>query len=240
MCTVSVIRVGPASLRLVSNRDEAVTRPPAFAPEWRTRDDRRALWPTDPHGGGTWIAVNDRGLALAILNLNLEPSPTLPAGLASRGGIIPALAHAATWRDAVDQANDLDLGVYAPFRLLVTQARADVLAGSILRWDRSRLSNEPFDTTRLCLVSSGLGDSLVAPRLGLFDELVPPGAETPAAQDAFHAHAWPGRGPISVMMSREGARTHSVTSVQVDAAGASPRVAMDHRPVAWAREPAHF
>jgi len=233
MCTVSVICIGPASLRLVSNRDELVARAPALEPEWRTLGAGRALWPTDPVGGGTWIAANERGLVLAILNLNLEPSPTLPGKLASRGQIIPRLARASSWQEAVDLSSTLLLEAYAPFRLLAVEASAAGLVGAVLRWDRSRLTRGRVGARRCCLVSSGLGDSLVTPRLALFDELVPDAAPTSPAQDAFHAHAWPDEPAISVMMSRQGARTHSVTRVEVSPGVEGVRVAMEYHPVVW-------
>src|SRR5438045_8012571 len=94
MCTLSVISVpqarwprGPIGLRVVVSRDEQRERPAALAPRWRPLDQshglpgpRRAIWPTDPRGGGTWIAAAESGLVLSILNLNLEPEPILPPG----------------------------------------------------------------------------------------------------------------------------------------------------------------
>jgi hypothetical protein len=35
------------------------------------------------------------------------------------------------------------------------------------------------------------------------------------AQDAFHHHQWPGRGELSVLMSRADARTVSITTVEI-------------------------
>jgi hypothetical protein len=66
------------------------------------------------------------------------------------------------------------------------------------------------------LTSSGLGDELVAPpRRELFDRMITFGEQTPEAQDAFHRHAWPDRGYLSVRMRRADARTVSYTVVEL-------------------------
>ncbi|MBL8880657.1 MAG: NRDE family protein [Phycisphaerales bacterium] len=76
MCTVTIIRVSPVSasdspwLRIACNRDELRTRPLAFPPETRRFGAYHALMPIDPGSGGTWIAANDAGLTLALLNVN--------------------------------------------------------------------------------------------------------------------------------------------------------------------------
>jgi hypothetical protein len=64
-----------------------------------------------------------------------------------------------------------------------------------------------------CLASSGLGDHLVQCRLPLFREMVVPDP-TQENQRAFHIHQWPDKLEYSVLMSRENARTASVTSVE--------------------------
>ena len=54
-------------------------------------------------------------------------------------------------------------------------------------------------------------------RSELFARLVP--AASPAAQDCFHAHRWPGAPGASVLMSREDAATVSITTVEAFARG---------------------
>jgi hypothetical protein len=67
------------------------------------------------------------------------------------------------------------------------------------------------------LTSSGLGDELVAPprRRACSNRMIPFGEQTPQAQDAFHRHAWPDRGYLSVRMRRTDARTVSYTVVEL-------------------------
>jgi hypothetical protein len=89
----------------------------------------------------------------------------------------------------------------------------------------------------VCWASSGLGDSVVADRLPLFASMVE-GTPTAAAQDAYHRHAWAGRGAASVWMSRADARTVSVTVVESfpgggagETTGGRAAVRMEHLPV---------
>jgi hypothetical protein len=215
VCTLSLIplHAPTPALRLVINRDESDSRPPAIPPRWHEVCTARALWPTDPAGGGTWVAATTHGLALALLNRNLEPKPILPAGLASRGTIIPSIARADSAADALSMVRELALARIAPFRLVIASAHPDAVRAAVCTWDRRELLIE-HAAAPLCLASSGLGDSLVQVRLPLFDDSVR-AAPTPSAQDAFHAHAWPDRPELSVLMRRPGYRTVSVTTVEV-------------------------
>jgi hypothetical protein len=75
MCTVSVVpHVG--GIRLLCNRDERRTRPAALPPAIHLVRGTTALFPVDPEGGGTWIGVNDAGLAVTLLNTYIRrPGP---------------------------------------------------------------------------------------------------------------------------------------------------------------------
>jgi hypothetical protein len=253
MCTASIIPLGHAAtphlageagFRVVVSRDEQRDRPPALQPRWRTIGGGRAIWPIDPRGGGTWIGAGEHGLVLMLLNVNPEPPPTLPPGLASRGMIIPRLIDAPTPDAALARLRGLDLERFAPFRVIAAgpdhagRAWRGGVRLSGARWDRDRLTTEPAGPGPACFVSSGLGDSHAHARLGLFRDVVA-GAPAPEAQDEFHDHAWPGREDVSVRMSRTDARTVSVTYVEVrPRAGGGVQVRMSYRPVYEAREAA--
>ena len=91
MCTVTIITVDSAAqcapdsgsaargkgIRLACNRDELRTRPAALPPIIRTFGNRKAIMPVDPISNGTWIAVNDAGIAATLLNVNLSLKPTM-------------------------------------------------------------------------------------------------------------------------------------------------------------------
>ncbi len=232
MCTVTIIALDGGGLRLVTSRDERRGRPQATPPRWRELSGgRRAAWPTDPEGGGTWLGANDRGTVLTLLNGNPEPAPDLSGlSLRSRGLLIPELLQQAgdPGLEAVfGLLEGLDLEVFAPFRLVGAEPARRGGGVSVFDavWDRSRLVVSGADTPPVCFVSSGLGDSVVRERLPLFEELV---VESPSieAQDRFHAHYWPDRLHQSVWMSRAGARTVSVSVVEVRPSGEAPEVEM--------------
>jgi hypothetical protein len=241
MCTLSIIARPDGGFRGVCNRDESRDRAIALPPESRTlaSDGRsvRAIWPTDPAGGGTWIAANSAGVLLCLLNYNPSPAvgPTAasPAarGLVSRGLIIPELAKHTSAAAALKAAGQMDLSDFAPFRLVVVEAAAAGPTATELRWDRRMLTTLSHEPGPVCFASSGLGDERVQGRLGLFAQLVT-GVPTAASQDRFHAHRWSDRPELSVMMSREDARTVSVTAVDVARAEGGYDVSMQYHPTA--------
>ncbi len=139
MCTLSIISgCGTGDrrgFRIVCNRDEHRERSEASPPAWRTlAGGLRAVWPTDTHAGGTWIAAGDHGLVLAVLNL--QPSPPVDVlgikGLLSRGALIPELIGLRDGAEVVRCVSARSLERFAPFRMVV----ADPGEGGAWRWWR--------------------------------------------------------------------------------------------------------
>src|SRR5262249_38704791 len=95
MCTVTLVPFragGQSGIRIACNRDESPGRLTARPPQVRRYGDRSAIMPVDPDSDGTWIAVNDAGLAMVLLNRNPAGACVRPATLRpSRGEIIPGL-----------------------------------------------------------------------------------------------------------------------------------------------------
>jgi len=239
MCTLSVIpttdRLGrTCGYRAVMSRDETRDRSPARHPEARDLDSAQGVWPTDADAGGTWFAASERGLTLALLNVNLGPHEPPNRGVRTRGEIIPSLIDRQKASEAATELRNMNLERYRPFRLVAISRRAVIDC----RWDRMRLVERRRRLSPACFVSSGLGDHIVSPRLMLFDSTFSGVSGTAKMQDAFHQHVWPGHEAISVMMSRDDARTTSVTTVEMrweeDADG--PAGAMTHRDDAGSSE----
>jgi hypothetical protein len=229
VCTLTIVPRPASAVRIAFNRDESRTRAAGRPPRARRFGDRTAVLPTDPASGGTWLAVNDGGLALAVLNVNptrdAVPRPadeTIGESRArrSRGAIIPTLLGCDSPSAALAACEHLVYRDLAPFRLVLVGhgVVADV------RWD----GREPMVMSRLLngaplmFTSSGLGDHLVeGVRRELFRQMFAAGAETwEAAQQAFHRHKWPEHEHLSVNMSRATAHTvsHSVIDVGPDEA----------------------
>ncbi len=68
MCTVSFIPRGSDGYILTSNRDEKTDRPPATPPFFEKKNNYELIYPRDPHGGGTWIASDNRNNSVCLLN----------------------------------------------------------------------------------------------------------------------------------------------------------------------------
>lgn len=241
MCTVTIVpltddRGRRRGLRLACNRDESRLRPPAAAPVIRKLGVREAILPVDPVSDGTWIGVNDAGLAATLLNVN--PSTERSAideaeaseGRVSRGSIVPTVLACSTVEQAVAVARQLVPGRYPPFRLVllddgnVAEIRSD---GTGLLVAMRSLVDLP-----LFFTSSGLGDELVdGPRRGLFEEMFAATRDFAAAQAEFHRHRWPDRPHLSVSMSRPDA--HTVSHTVVDLEPSSVRLSyLPHEPSA--------
>jgi len=216
MCTVSIVR-HECGVRVLCNRDERRSRAPAFAPTARCVNGRRAVFPVDPVGGGTWIGVNDAGLAAALLNRTdrHQPRPAL-APRQSRGAIVPLVLGTGSPDDALCLVGQLDRSDFAPYRLVVLQANDlwIISGGGAAAPD---VRHQRLTAPRV-LASSSLGDDLVeSPRRRLFAELLLAAADPLQAQQRFHQHQWPDRTAVSVMMQRDDARTVSRTQVDMPA-----------------------
>ena len=230
MCTVTIVPDADG-FRLMCNRDEQRKRAAALAPTRHVLVNGVAVYPIDPVGGGTWVGVNDAGIAAAILNRTVTTGGSrLTPNLRSRGLIVPALLQCRSLRDALDVAACIDVSTFNPFRLVVVQP----MAATIFRSDGASLTVHSIDPSRPCmLTSSSLGDRFVeTPRTELFERLVVRHkGDAFDGQARFHAHRWPSRGALSVTMERSDARTVSRTTISVTSWGIELRYdPMDARP----------
>jgi uncharacterized protein with NRDE domain len=122
MCTLVILRRPEHRwpLLLGANRDEMIGRP-WRAPGRHWPDRAEVVAGLDTLAGGSWLGLNDWGVAAAVLNRqgSLGPAP----GLRSRGELVlEALDHA----DAVAAAealSHLDPAAYRTFNLIVADER---------------------------------------------------------------------------------------------------------------------
>lgn len=213
MCTVTVVP-GDGMVRLACNRDESHSRVTALPPRVQRFGDCQAILPIDPVSAGTWVAVNDAGLAMTLLNVNREYRPARSDRCPqSRGMIIPRLLRHDSLSSATRAALDLDPTRFAPFRLVLADRRdlAEIYSDGKGLWLSWRLEGPHFFT------SSGLGDEMVdGVRRDLFHEHFHQPGDWLARQEAFHRHRWPDQPQLSVCMHREDARTVSYTLVTIE------------------------
>lgn len=225
MCTASWL-IGADGYDLLFNRDELRTRPVALPPLRGERDGMRYLAPIDPLGGGTWIAANERGLCLFLLNRRPDREPRAPQQ--SRGLIPLALIDATEIGEVGRRAEALGLDRYRPFTL---GAIAPGGPPAVFAW-----TGEAFEAAdaRPPLVSSSVGDeSLFAERRATYPK------EPLSLRKLLAYQRGHGSGPsaASVCMHREDARTVSFSRVRVTGAqirlGYAPDPPCERAPMRW-------
>jgi hypothetical protein len=208
MCTVSWIHQ-PNGYQLFCNRDEKLTRKAAGPPELLSRDGVRYVSPVDGDAGGTWIATNEFGLSLCLLN-GRPPHE----GSRSRGLLLLDLICAAGTEEVFQRVSELDLGCYSPFSLAVLEPGR---CAGLIQWNRTSKAFLPYAEPYMPLISSSFDpDGVEAKRRAEFHRQREIGGY-------FHAgllclfHATHGHAPdaYSPCMHRADAETVSFTWVQV-------------------------
>lgn len=121
MCTVVVLRRPGHKwpLLLAANRDEMSDRP--WRPPGRHWPDRPAILAgLDVLGGGTWLGLNDSGVAAAVLNRinTLGPAP----GRRSRGELPLLALHQRDAPLAAAAIGRIDPRAYRPFNMVLADA----------------------------------------------------------------------------------------------------------------------
>jgi len=172
---------------------------------------------------GTWIAARDSGVVLALLNHQpARGAPAPAASLISRGRLIAALAGEAGVPDGA-RLRDAGLASFAPFRLFVA---APAVPPRVFTWNGVALTSRRLDPRAGFLTSSSWNPRAVLParhaRFRAFRRAHP----SPSRRDlvAFHDEASDVRGGAwAIRMSRNDARTVSVTAIEVTASGVRMR-----------------
>jgi uncharacterized protein with NRDE domain len=231
MCTLVVLRRPEHDWPVVigANRDEMIGRP-ALPPGRHWPDRIEVVAGLDLEGGGSWLGINDWGVAAAILNRH--GSLGRAAGLRSRGEIVlEALDHA----DAVAAAaalTHLDPAAYRSFNLVV----ADNRDAFWLRHDGvGRIEARPLKEG-LSLMAGGEVDEMTIPRLALarprFEAATPPDPEREdwaAWQDLLGDDSIPQGAPPEAAMRFRTARGFATVSSALIALPAVP--SLDRRAV---------
>jgi uncharacterized protein with NRDE domain len=218
MCTVT-LRCGAGALLLTMNRDELLERAPEEAPRRIPGEPGRPAWlaPFDSASGGTWIGVNERGVASCVLN-GYEPSDEALRGnpaVPSRGSIIPRILEG---QDGVGPARlpeAVDFSAYPSFTLLVVSKDG----GEVLRWRRGTgLTREAVLPGFTFLTSSSWREPDVAQwRSRAFAVWRDAGEPETHGLPNFHVEVAAGDEASAPFMTRTESATRSVTQVRVDA-----------------------
>jgi len=215
VCTASWIHVA-GRFELFFNRDEQRTRAPASPPRVVELDGVRAVMPLDGQDHGTWIAANEFGLVVCLLNL--YEVAYVPEAPTSRGRVVTELARARTLAQARECLEAQPLVRLRAFTVALFAPRAEELHSAVVSWDGVALREDAAPLAPP-LVSSGFDLPRVrAARFAAWTELVERrGGPSAQRLEQYHASKLPEPGALAVAMERADACTVSHSRVSVDA-----------------------
>jgi hypothetical protein len=216
MCTLTW-RFDRDGLFLCFNRDEKRTRRPALPPGPRILDGVRLLTPTDGDAGGSWLAVNEFGLAVAVLNYYEADSPVsgpTPATHESRGHLVLRMAASRSWPELLARMEALRCENYRPFYLVLFSGLGEV---SMMRWNGVVLERSVLNEGHLPVTTSSFQtEEVTACRRSMFQRLLRDrGGVSPEMLAEFHHSRDERGGAYSVTMTRPDALTVSFSSVRI-------------------------
>lgn len=207
MCTLTWWRRGSESFEVFFNRDEKKTRSLAEAPRLHEGGGLRFLAPVDPDSGGTWMAANENGLVVCLLNRWHEQPPEAPRR--SRGLLMMGLANAAGMEDLGERLRRDDLTETAPFVLVGLDRHAE----KAWSWNGQQLVSQ--ETTMPLTSSSFRFPEVEKVRKDRLEELTGVATSPRAALTAFHGLEGEEASAYTVRMLRPDARTMSRSRVTV-------------------------
>jgi len=213
VCTLSWIPL-PDGYAMAMNRDERRTRALALPPVVMDAGGSPALMPVDGDAGGTWISVNDRGHALALLNRWEESPHDAGTPFVSRGLLVRDLAGLSGSGELRTALTGPLLSRYRPFTLVsIVPAAAPVL----FEWNGLELGHGTADGPGLIRTSSGSDQVGVERSRGALFRAAreAPGGLTPPALARLHRSHQPEKGALSVCMHRDEATTVSFSLITV-------------------------
>lgn len=212
MCTVTFI-ARQRGYCLGMNRDEKLTRPTGLAPKEKRVNGRGVISPSEP-GGGTWIAVNDHGATLALINW-YSITARVDGKAVSRGEVVNSVSAAISPDSADDALQGLPLNRINPFRLIgVFPATSEIIEW---RWSLDQLVRKSHRWKSQQWISSGF-DEPAAQRVRGRTFRQAQKQQSIGSLDwlrRLHRSHLPETGPFSTCMHRNDAATVSYTEIAV-------------------------
>jgi len=198
-----------AGFTLLFSRDELTTRAPALGPVVHDRRGLGVLAPIDPEGGGTWLAVNQAGLALGLVNG--APPRDGTRAYRSRGLLVLELSDSRSAPDLARRLRSADLTPFRPFTLLALDPRDPT---RIAHWNGTSLDLHDGEGEAILCSAPHEHEELDPARAAALRELA---ARTPADLARFHeSHAAP-PGSRPPCLHGERSSTVSLTTLCVTA-----------------------
>lgn len=210
MCTMTWF-VSESGYELFFNRDEITSRSRAALPTLNAIDDIHYLSPTDTDAGGTWIAVNNHGVTVCLLNHYQFQQIATYKKWKTRGEIVRMFANTFDLDLAEQRFRALSLQDYRAFRLFLIDIKGN---NRLLVWDghEGRIERQVSTPKSSSSVSAKEVKSLR--RKHFVESGV---AASKCTQDFldYHSSHLPTKSQESVCMHRIDANTVSLSHVKV-------------------------
>lgn len=216
MCVVTLLPITGGFL-LTTNRDEHTSRPAAIPPQTYPVNGQSAVYPTDPQGGGTWLAASETQLVCLLNGAFPTDKPRL-VGLPKKSRGLVVLA-ALGYDDPYQFADRYDFSDVEPFTLIIARTSETQPALLELRWNGRQVWLRPLETHNPHIWSSfTLYDAgTIALRKIWFTQFLQENHNqyTPDTLFSFHQTAGNGNPARDFVMNRpaDGVRTVSLTQV---------------------------
>jgi hypothetical protein len=220
MCTVTFI-AQQNGYCLGVNRDEKLTRPNGLPPTRHKANGRTVLSPSEP-SGGTWIALNDSGASLALINW-YSVTNRVDGSALSRGEVVKAVGAADSSEIANVMLRELPLRRINPFRLIgIFPASGEIVEW---RWNLKRLARRKAPWMTQQWISSGFDEPAAQRTRGReFRHALQHGSSQGLSWlRKLHSSHTPHLGPFSTCMHRFDAATVSYTEITVSSRTATMR-----------------
>lgn len=220
MCTVTLVARRNGYV-LGMNRDEKRTRIAGLPPKIQVLHGRSVLFPSEPDGG-TWIALNNSGVTLALINWYAIPA-RVELNAVTRGKVVKAACIADSADEAEQLIAELPLQRINPFRLI--GVFPDLRQVVEWQWNKKCLKRKPHTWRTQQWISSGFDE----PRAQRIRNQTFRRAQfqkdcgTSLWLRRLHRSHAPECGPFSTCMHRADACTVSYTEVNVSPGRTSMR-----------------
>ncbi len=210
MCTMTWF-VSDQGFELFFNRDERKSRRRAQLPTIQCSDGVQYVSPTDTDAGGTWIAVNEHGIAVCLLNHYQFEQIETYKDWTSRGEIVRQFATTLNLLAAERVFRSMDLQDYRAFRMFLIEPNG---GNRLFVWDGHQARVE-VNVTKPKSSSSVDAQHVKNLRKNLFENLNLSASTKVEDYVNYHASHLPSRSKESVCMHRDDASTVSFSYVSV-------------------------
>ena len=211
MCTLTYLPLPGSSFLLTSNRDEKLHRSIAYAPSVYEHHGKVLLYPKDPQGNGTWLAVSNFGTVACLLNGGLVKHQSQPPYRMSRGLVLLEVFRFHTIHNFVTEYN---FDGIEPFTLIVFH---DFVLHE-MRWTGSHIQHQVKDKYQPHIWSSVTlyADDIIKGREAFFKQYHQELDVSQTAQSMLDFHLFKGdeRFPHSITIEKDnGTKTVSLSQV---------------------------